>query len=434
MGAGAPADELAAAGWQVTRCDDPDRLEHGEGVFGLAALDGPIGEYEWDRWLLQRVHGLLEAGGALVCSVPNLLALGLPDRWPFFAARAALQLRRSMSRALRLAPPAPRPFAGRRYRVRQFLAMLAPLGYFDVRCRPAAGSPAPFTGEYVVEARKAASLLGADAGRPFPARDAHVRLYETASRAFLEAREAWRRAHAGLRVDAPRPLATAEFAGQNALVLAPHPDDEIIGCGGTLAALVAAGARVTVLQATDGSEGASLLGLPVEVRRSLRLREAAEVGRTMGFHDVVYWREDNGNFRCTGALVDQMKALLVRLQPRLVFTPFLADAHPDHATLNRIFAHACGVLPPQTRVLQYEVWGLVPANRYCDVTAAGALLERALLQYEAAMKVDDFVHFCENRNLYHAYTLAGTAGRAEAFLDLAIGEFARLAPPDRTRA
>src|SRR5205814_7808571 len=116
----------------------------------------------------------------------------------------------------------------------------------------------------------------------------------------------------------------------------PHPDDEIIGCGGTLAKLIAHGVHVTVIYATDGAQTASLLHASPEIRRTVRLDEARTVGEAMGFSSLVFWREDDAAFRERDDLIERLGALLLEIQPALIFTPFLTDSHRDHRILSRI--------------------------------------------------------------------------------------------------
>src|SRR5450830_2122469 len=52
------------------------------------------------------------------------------------------------------------------------------------------------------------------------------------------------------------PYAASTFSEKRVLVLAPHPDDEVFGCGGALADLLERGARVDVVLVTDGAAGA----------------------------------------------------------------------------------------------------------------------------------------------------------------------------------
>ena len=68
---------------------------------------------------------------------------------------------------------------------------------------------------------------------------------------------------------------TERVRAESALVLAPHYDDEILGCGGLLAQLTASGAAVRVLFLTDGSGG----GEEIEDRDAYRQRRREESGQ-----------------------------------------------------------------------------------------------------------------------------------------------------------
>ncbi|HVA44313.1 MAG TPA: PIG-L family deacetylase, partial [Acidimicrobiales bacterium] len=59
-------------------------------------------------------------------------------------------------------------------------------------------------------------------------------------------------------IDAPRPMDLPP--GRRVMVVAPHPDDELVGAGGTIAKHVAAGHLVHIVMATSGEASASFLG------------------------------------------------------------------------------------------------------------------------------------------------------------------------------
>jgi LmbE family N-acetylglucosaminyl deacetylase len=114
------------------------------------------------------------------------------------------------------------------------------------------------------------------------------------------------------------------------------------------------------------------------------------------------------------------------LRPTHIFTPFVRDLHADHRALSEILGAALAAAPLEPQILQYEVWGVVPPNLYCDVTAEAARVERLLFLYERAMEVEDFVHFCERRNLARALELTGRAGYVEAFLATGGAEYRKM--------
>jgi len=112
------------------------------------------------------------------------------------------------------------------------------------------------------------------------------------------------------------------------VVLAPHPDDEAIGCGGTLRLAALGGAEVHCLLMTGGELG-DAAGAPGETARVRR----AEMQACAGLLGLTAVHELSGrDQRLAGRpeLVDEMRNYLLELQPVALFLPFYMDAHIDH--------------------------------------------------------------------------------------------------------
>jgi N-acetylglucosamine malate deacetylase 2 len=90
-----------------------------------------------------------------------------------------------------------------------------------------------------------------------------------------------------------------DFSGRTILAVFAHPDDESIACGGTLARLADAGARVVLICASRGEKGsvsdqALIADADLATVRSRELREAA---RVLGISDVVLYEHPDGDLR-----------------------------------------------------------------------------------------------------------------------------------------
>jgi N-acetylglucosamine malate deacetylase 1 len=113
------------------------------------------------------------------------------------------------------------------------------------------------------------------------------------------------------------------------LVIAPHPDDAELGVGGTILLLKAQGARVGVLDLTDGEPTPH--GSP-EIRR----RETEAATAVLGLD----WRGNLGltNRRLTADLDSRAKlaGALRQLRPNVLFAPYWDDAHPDHVAASAL--------------------------------------------------------------------------------------------------
>ncbi len=134
------------------------------------------------------------------------------------------------------------------------------------------------------------------------------------------------------------------------VVIAPHPDDEILGAGGTTAALAARGARVVLIAVTDGE--ASTPERAEELRK-IRPRESARAAARLGTTPYVRHslKLPDGHVRAK----DVEAPLVSLLQPGdLVLAPWAQDGHPDHDEVGLAAARACQ--RADVRFLAYLVW------------------------------------------------------------------------------
>jgi bacillithiol biosynthesis deacetylase BshB1 len=113
------------------------------------------------------------------------------------------------------------------------------------------------------------------------------------------------------------------------LVIAPHPDDAELGVGGTILLLKSQGARVGVLDLTDGEP--TPFG-----NRELRRAETEAATRVLGLD----WRGNLGlPNRSLSADLEARKRLAVairELRPRRLFVPYWEDSHPDHVAASAL--------------------------------------------------------------------------------------------------
>jgi N-acetylglucosamine malate deacetylase 1 len=138
------------------------------------------------------------------------------------------------------------------------------------------------------------------------------------------------------------------------LVISPHPDDEILGCGGTLLRRAAEGAELAWLIVTGIAQETGWSGERVEQRDE----EIAKVAASIGFSTVV-------NLRLPTAHLDELRMadLIARFSvvfnefsPEEVFVPHRSDAHTDHRVVFDAAA-ACTKwfrYPSVRRLLAYE--------------------------------------------------------------------------------
>ena len=83
----------------------------------------------------------------------------------------------------------------------------------------------------------------------------------------------------------PQALHWSSPGGQRIMVIAPHPDDEVIGCGGTIIRHVQAGDQVKLLLVTDGRRSRAQ-GLDPEEMAARRQQEAFAAGRMLTLKQI----------------------------------------------------------------------------------------------------------------------------------------------------
>lgn len=182
---------------------------------------------------------------------------------------------------------------------------------------------------------------------------------------------------------------TAPFNARRIAVVAPHADDEILGCGGTMARAVAAGAEVHVVIVTRGQQPQFPADLVERVHEET-LRAHALIGvKQTHFLEFPAAGLDQVP---RGALNQALSSALSQIDPDVLLIPFIGDIHMDHQIVfNAALVHA----RPRSaagpaKVLAYETlsetnWlapGITPAftpNVFVDI---GETLERKIAAFE----------------------------------------------------
>ncbi len=152
---------------------------------------------------------------------------------------------------------------------------------------------------------------------------------------------------------------TATVGQRSALVLAPHPDDETLGCGATILRKVAAGTRVTIAVVTDGQHSHDSPYLPPARLAALRRVEMSEAARRLGLTDadVVWGGFVDGELRHhLDDVLTFVAGLLTSLRPDEVYVTSADEPHPDHAALGQAARRAVSAADGPVRLWEYPVW------------------------------------------------------------------------------
>ena len=158
-----------------------------------------------------------------------------------------------------------------------------------------------------------------------------------------------------------RPAETVRSLGRTT-VLAPHPDDESLGCGGLLATLAQAGVPARVVVVTDGTQShPGSAAYPADRLRELREAEAAEAVAALGLDagSLAFLRHRDCGVPAPGT--DAFDRAAGRLAEALgwaetVLVPWRRDPHGDHVATWELAAAAAARLDRRPRWIEYPVW------------------------------------------------------------------------------
>lgn len=138
------------------------------------------------------------------------------------------------------------------------------------------------------------------------------------------------------------------------VVVAPHPDDETLGCGGTLLRHVDEGDEVHWVIATDMMRDTGYS----EDRIAARKREIDEVARAYPFSSVTRLGHPTTRLDrvAMAELVEGISGAFREIEPEVVYLPFPGDAHSDHRLVFKAGQAASKWFrqPDVRRVLTYE--------------------------------------------------------------------------------
>jgi LmbE family N-acetylglucosaminyl deacetylase len=143
-----------------------------------------------------------------------------------------------------------------------------------------------------------------------------------------------------------------------AMVFAPHPDDETLGCGGTLLRKRRAGAAVWVVFLTDGAASHAHL-VPRAELRGIRAGESLAAVEVLGVQPPrVSWLDfpDGELARHRAEAVSRVSALLEQHGPEQLFVPYARGEHPDHVATHAIVYEALARARRPATILEYPVW------------------------------------------------------------------------------
>lgn len=187
------------------------------------------------------------------------------------------------------------------------------------------------------------------------------------------------------------------------LIVAAHPDDEVLGCGGTIARHADAGDQVQVLIVSEGATSRQQHRDRSQAKQELStLAQAAQQSSAiLGAQGVELLDLPDNRLDSLDLLdlIKQIEERIARHQPQVVYSHHVGDVNVDHRRLHQAVVTACRPMPgqPVRQLLSFEVassteWqppNSAPAfqpNLFVDITDQWERKRQALEAYVAEMR------------------------------------------------
>src|SRR5436309_181654 len=208
------------------------------------------------------------------------------------------------------------------------------------------------------------------------------------------------------------PFEPQDLRGERLLVLAPHPDDEVIGCGGLVALHLRERRKVHVVIATDGAQAGDAAQRESESRAALA---------SLGDATIEFLRFPDRKLADARELDDRISAILREWKPDLIAVPSPLEIHPDHVALSRAF---CDLIARDAslfaelgvaRVAFYEVSAPPRPNALVDITSVADVKYAAIAMHASQSAMRDYTSYARGLNTWRTMTMPPHVKFAEAF-------------------
>lgn len=213
----------------------------------------------------------------------------------------------------------------------------------------------------------------------------------------------------------------------NVLVISPHQDDEVMGCGGTIAKYHEKGVRVWVVYITAGWSGIPKASSKRDAIR-IREKEAKNACRVLGIEKTIFMRERDRNFSCNGEIIQKLIKIIRKIKPKFIYAPHPNEKDIEHRITYEITKEASWLskspyflnlgkpIKSIEAIHLYEVW--TPMENYLvkeDITTVIDKKIKALLAYKSQIEYLNLVDAAVGLNMYRGSIVGATKRFAEVF-------------------
>ncbi len=212
---------------------------------------------------------------------------------------------------------------------------------------------------------------------------------------------------------------------ENILVFAPHPDDDIIGCGGSIAKHIKQGNQVSIVYVTSGEAGS--LQYRTDELIQIREKEAQKAAGSLGVTDLTFLCNPDGYLEYNKENLNRIVTIIRTKKPTMLYIPHNADSVPDHLVSHRLAVEGCrraagpwfqecgGDSWAVKNILGYEIWTPLQTVSYCeDISDFMEMKMRALQMHKSQIEHIRYDEAVQGLNRYRG-VMTGKGNYCECF-------------------
>lgn len=216
--------------------------------------------------------------------------------------------------------------------------------------------------------------------------------------------------------------AVTKFPATRVLVFAPHPDDEVFGCGGAIMRHVEQGIPVHVIVVSDGAFGVDDENAADYVQQ--RKNESIDAANVLGYGMPVFWQYRDREICYGEKLVREILMAISETQADLVYAPSVFEMHPDHRALGIAAVEAVRRIDSTIHLALYEVGIPLRPNQLLDISDLAEQKQKAMACFVSQNEKQRYDLDIAALNRYRTYTLPADVTAAEAYILVAAEELA----------
>ena len=218
----------------------------------------------------------------------------------------------------------------------------------------------------------------------------------------------------------PEQLSVSDF--HRVLILSPHPDDDVIGAGGTIAKCVRENVQVKVVYLTSGNKR----NLDESPPSSIRGIEAMEGLKVLGCKDFQFLNYYDKELILKSNAWRDILEILEEYRPDAIFTPSFLDKHVDHYATSLILARALEKSDLKATCYCYEIWMPAIVNSYIDISSVVDMKVEAINKHVSQIQSYNYSDKIISLNRYRSLYNVNGSTHCEAFWQCSAKEFIKI--------